>query len=225
MISIILPALDEGAAIADTLRSLQDARLAGHEVVVVDGGSSDNTVALARPHADLVLEGSRGRARQMNQGATAASGEVLLFLHADTVLPDGAALLIADALSREAVKWGRFDVRLSGARPILRVVERLMNLRSRLTGMATGDQAIFVRAMLFERVGGFPDQPIMEDLALSRALLAHSRPACIRKPVITSSRRWEENGAIATIILMWRLRAAYYFGADPERLAIRYSAR
>lgn len=192
---------------------------------MVDGGSSDNTVALARPHADLVLEGSRGRARQMNQGATAASGEVLLFLHADTVLPDGAALLIADALSREAVKWGRFDVRLSGARPILRVVERLMNLRSRLTGMATGDQAIFVRAMLFERVGGFPDQPIMEDLALSRALLAHSRPACIREPVITSSRRWEENGPIATIILMWRLRAAYYFGADPERLAIRYSAR
>ncbi len=221
-LSIIVPVLNEAATITASLAALQTLRVAGQELIVVDGGSSDATCALVVPLTDQVLSSERGRARQMNAGARTARGEVLLFLHADTLLPEHAAALICAKLANSGACWGRFDVRLSGSHPLLRVVEKLMNWRSRITGIATGDQAIFVRRDLFEQVGGFPDIPLMEDVALSRTLLSHGRPLCLRERVITSSRRWEQRGIVSTILLMWRLRLAYACGADPHSLASRY---
>lgn len=219
-ISIIVPVLNEAGAIDQLLRPLQRWRRLGHEVIVVDGGSADDTVACSRSLADRVLSAPRGRARQMNAGAAVAQGDVLLFLHADTQLPDDAATRIIQALGRPV--WGRFDVRLSGRPPLLRLVETLMNWRSRLTGIATGDQAVFVERRLFHAAGGYPDQALMEDIALSKALKRYSRPACLRTRVVTSSRRWERFGIWRTILLMWRLRLAYFLGADPAQLAKRY---
>jgi rSAM/selenodomain-associated transferase 2 len=221
-ISIIIPALDEGKTIADTLRPLQPLRARGHQVIVVDGGSADATVETARPLADRVIASERGRARQQNAGARAAIGDVLLFLHADTLLPADADRRVLDGLRASGRGWGRFDVRLSGRHPLLRVVERMMSLRSRVTGIATGDQAIFVRGDWFERAGGFPQIPLMEDVALSTTLRQMGPPLCLREPVLTSSRRWEQRGVLRTIVLMWRLRAEYALGADPARLARRY---
>jgi rSAM/selenodomain-associated transferase 2 len=191
-------------------------------VIVVDGGSSDATAELARPLADVVLHAERGRARQQNAGAQVAGGEILLFLHADTRLPPGAERMIVEGLARCGRGWGRFDVRLSGRHPLLVITEHLISLRSRLTGIATGDQAIFVRRDWFEQAGAYPDIPLMEDLALSRALKRRGRPLCLWQRVTTSSRRWEQKGIVRTILLMWRLRLAYYRGADPGELARRY---
>jgi rSAM/selenodomain-associated transferase 2 len=220
-VSIIIPTLNEAAILQSTLQRLQPWRDAGHEVVLVDGGSVDGSVAIAVPLADRVLRSEAGRARQMNAGAEAARGEVLLFLHADTRLPDSAETMMRQALV--ARPWGRFDVTLSGRHWLLRVVERMMNWRSCLSGIATGDQAIFVERDLFEAVGGYPEQPLMEDIALSRRLKRRvGPPACLRPPLITSSRRWEENGILRTIWLMWRLRLAYFLGVSPQRLAQQY---
>jgi rSAM/selenodomain-associated transferase 2 len=221
-ISVIVPTLQEAEQIVATLRLLQPLRERGHEVIVVDGGSEDGTPELARSLADRVLDSARGRARQMNAGAGVAEGEVLLFLHADTQLPAGADRLILEGLTRSGRGWGRFDVRLSGRHPLLVITGPLFSLRSRLTGSATGDQAMFVRRGWFEAVGGFPEIPLMEDLALSRALKRRGRPLCLWQRVVTSSRRWERYGIVRTILLMWRLRLAYYFGADPAELARRY---
>jgi rSAM/selenodomain-associated transferase 2 len=221
-ISIIIPALNEAAGIGATLQPLQALRARRHEVVVVDGGSTDGTPELARPLSDRVVASARGRARQQNAGAAVASGAVLLFLHADTRLPEGADRLVLDGLRTTGRGWGRFDVRLSGAHPMLRVVERMMAVRSRATGIATGDQAIFVRRDWFARAGGFPEIPLMEDVALSRTLRGMGAPLCLRERVVTSSRRWEERGVWRTIALMWRLRLEFALGADPARLAERY---
>ena len=255
---IVMPVLDEGNTLAQRLHALQPLRQRGAELVLVDGGSTDSTWALARSLADQVLLAPRGRAAQMNAGAQRrstlkhdeshgkaaqndgthngeVSGEfsVLLFLHADTQLPQNADQLIAQAMRQghhagqqnqyqQQYQWGRFDIRIDGRHPMLRVVERLMNLRSRLTGIATGDQAIFVRRDVFERLGGFADLPLMEDIELSKRLKNLSTPACVRVPVATSARRWEEHGVWPTIVLMWRLRMAYFFGANPDVLALRY---
>ncbi len=219
-LSVVIPTFNESAVIEATLAALAPLRLRGGEVVVADGGSEDGTPRLAAPLADRVLTTPPGRARQMNAGARSATGDTLLFLHADTRLPAEAEARVADALARH--RWGRFNVRLSGNQPALRVVEAMMNLRSRLTGIATGDQAIFVRRADFEAVGGFPDLPLMEDVALSRALKRRGRPAGLRARVVTSSRRWETHGIAPTILLMWRLRLGYFLGEPPERLARRY---
>lgn len=221
-LSIIIPTLDEAHAIAAMLRALAPLRGRGAEVIVVDGGSTDRTAGLAAPFADLVLTAPRGRARQMNAGAAAARGEVLLFLHADTRLPHAADRLIATALAPPDASWGRFDVTISGRSRWLPLVAALMNLRSRLTGIATGDQALFVRRALFERIGGFPDQPLMEDIELARRLRRVARPVCLTQRVTTSGRRWDARGAVPTILLMWWLRAQYFFGVSPARLAMRY---
>lgn len=219
-ISVIIPTLNEAESIVATLMPLQLLRQQGHEVIISDGGSSDATIALSQPLVDRIINTGRGRASQMNRGALQASGEVLLFLHADTLLPDGAAQLIEEALSNKT--WGRFDVRLSGTHPLLRLIELMMNWRSRLTGICTGDQALFIRQGLFRGVGGFPEIALMEDIAISTALKPQSRPACITVPLTTSSRRWESRGILRTMVLMWRLRLAYFLGADPQRLASRY---
>ena len=222
MISIVVPVLDEAREVARSLGRLQRLRVAGHQVVVVDGGSTDGTPRIAAPLTDRLIQAPRGRARQMNAGAAAAKGSVLLFLHADTTLPERADRLVLDGMGSTGRRWGRFDVRLSGRHPLLRLGGRWISARSRLTGVATGDQAIFIRRDLFERLGGYPDIPLMEDVALTKALRRHGRPLCIREPVITSSRRWEERGILRTMVLMNRLRLAYFLGADPSRLAERY---
>jgi rSAM/selenodomain-associated transferase 2 len=222
--SIIIPVLNEQTVIVDTLQPLQALRQAGHELIIVDAGSTDNTPELAAPLADYVLQQTkRGRARQMNTGAKFAHNDILLFLHADTHLPSQAELLIINGLAKTGRQWGRFDVRLSGQAKLLRLVERLMNWRSRLTGIATGDQAIFIQKSLYNKVQGFPEIPLMEDISLSKKLKRISPPLCIRsKTVITSSRRWEENGIIRTILLMWGLRLAYALGVSPETLKKYY---
>lgn len=222
MISIILPTLNEAQTIRTALQALAPMRSNEVEIIVVDGGSTDATVDEAKPLADRVEPARRGRASQMNMGAQISRGDVLLFLHSDTILPQSAISSIAMALSKSDRLWGRFDVRIDPPRPLLRLVAWSMNLRSRLTGIATGDQAIFVRRETFERVEGFPDIPLMEDIALSRALKHLSAPVCLRARVTTSGRRWEKSGILRTILLMWRLRLAFFFGADPERLAERY---
>ncbi|MDP2135339.1 MAG: TIGR04283 family arsenosugar biosynthesis glycosyltransferase [Sulfuritalea sp.] len=223
-LSIVMPVLDEAPQIVARLQALQGLRRHGIELVVADGGSHDATAQLAAAHADRVLLARRGRAAQMNAGAGASRGKVLLFLHADTTLPESAVAALATAVDGGAA-WGRFDVRIDGRHPLLRVVERMMNWRSRLTGIATGDQAIFVRREVFDSVGGYPELPLMEDIALCAALRRRAAPTCLRATVVTSARRWERHGVLRTILLMWRLRAAYFFGADPRRLAQRYGYR
>jgi rSAM/selenodomain-associated transferase 2 len=211
-LSVVVPVLNEAAGIRAALEALAPLRARGHEVIVVDGGSSDSTADIAAGLCDRVLSAPRGRAAQMNAGARAANGDMLLFLHADTRLP-------ADFTIPDSAVWGRFDVRIDGRHPLLKVVACAMNLRSRLTGIATGDQAMFVRRAVFP---GFPEIPLMEDVALSKVLKQRGRPTCLHEKVTTSGRRWEERGVLRTILLMWRLRLLYFLGARPEDLARRY---
>ncbi len=218
---IVVPVLNEGRALGARLSALRPLRERGAEVVVVDGGSTDETWAVARAQADGLLVAPRGRGAQMNAGATGSRAEVLLFLHADTALPPGADGLIRQALSSGS-PWGRFDLRIDGRHPLLRPTEHLINLRSRLTGIATGDQAIFVRREVFEQTGGFADIPLMEDIDLTARLRRMGPPACIATPVVTSGRRWERHGVLRTVLLMWSLRARYFFGAHPQALADVY---
>jgi rSAM/selenodomain-associated transferase 2 len=220
-LSVIIPALDEGGKITETLKDLSPVRTAGHEVIVVDGGSSDDTVQQASGYADQVIAGPKGRARQMNAGADKARGDVLWFLHADTRVPGEAVQELVAAIDA-GNKWGRFNVRLSGSNIMFRLIERMMNLRSCLTGIATGDQGIFVQRSLFDSLGAYPDIALMEDVALSASLKKNARPVCLRTKLITSSRKWEQHGIVKTILLMWRLRLAYALGADPDELAKRY---
>lgn len=220
-LSIVIPALNEAAGIEATLRALQPLRARGVELVLADGGSGDGTAALARTWVDVVADAPRGRALQMNAGAALARAEVLLFLHADTRLPPLADVLVLQAVASGAC-WGRFDVRIEGRPWVLRVVATLMNLRSRASGIATGDQAIFVTREAFERVGGFPAQPLMEDVEISRRLKRLGRPACLSAKVRTSGRRWEQRGVWRTIVLMWKLRWRYWRGESAARLAEAY---
>jgi rSAM/selenodomain-associated transferase 2 len=221
-LSIVMPVLDEAEIVEAALARLRPLRARGVEVVVVDGGSRDATNARALPLADRVIAAPRGRALQMNAGARVARGAVLLFLHADTMLPEGADRIVLDRLALSGRAWGRFDVRIEGRSRLFDPIARLMNLRSRLTGIATGDQALFVRRDSFEAAGGYPAIALMEDVALSRALKRLSRPLCLTERVVTSGRRWERRGAWRTVLLMWRLRLAYFLGADPRRLASLY---
>jgi rSAM/selenodomain-associated transferase 2 len=219
LVSIVIPALNEARVIVEALGALAPLRARGHEVIVVDGGSSDETARLAQPLCDRVVHSARGRARQMNAGARVSNGNVLVFLHADTRLPPDAAASILEATRLSS--WGRFDVDIDSRQPLLKVVAWAMNLRSRLTGIATGDQAIFVRRDAF---AGFPEIPLMEDIAFSAAMKRRARPACLRSRVVTSARRWESRGVLRTILKMWRLRLLYFLGAPPERLARLYDA-
>jgi rSAM/selenodomain-associated transferase 2 len=222
MLSIVMPALNEAEGIEAALSALAAFRNRGCEVIVVDGGSGDNTALLASPLADRVLAAPRGRAAQMNAGAAAARGDILLFLHADTRLPNDADVRILAGLQETGRAWGRFDVRIESRHPLLPLVAAMMNLRSRLTGIATGDQAVFVRRDAYRQAGGFPDIALMEDIALSKRLKTISPPLCLHEKVATSGRRWTKHGVFRTVLTMWRLRLAYFFGASPDALARRY---
>jgi rSAM/selenodomain-associated transferase 2 len=190
--------------------------------VLDDGGSRDATIQRARLRADRVISAPRGRASQMNAGAAKASGNVLLFLHADTRLPRHADHVVLNGLERSGRAWGRFDVAIEGRHPLLPLIGMLMSIRSRLTGIATGDQAIFVKQEAFKSVAGFPAIPLMEDIELCKRLKRIGPPLCLRERVVTSGRRWQRHGVLATMLLMWRLRLAYFFGADPAELAREY---
>jgi rSAM/selenodomain-associated transferase 2 len=217
-LTVVVPALNEAPGIAACLARLAPLRARGHEVIVVDGGSDDGTPAIAAPLADRVIAAPRGRAAQMNAGAAAAQGDGLLFLHADTLLPPEADRLVAEALAAHA--WGRFDVAIDSDDPRLAVIAFFINRRSRLSGIATGDQAIFVRRDAFP---GFAPIALMEDVAFSRTMKLLSPPACLQARVLTSARRWERHGVARTLLLMWRLRYDYWRGADPDELARRYA--
>jgi rSAM/selenodomain-associated transferase 2 len=220
-LSLIVPVLNEAKGIVAALQDLAPLRAAGAEVIVVDGGSSDATRELCADLADQVVPGPRGRARQMNFGAARAAGSVLLFLHADTKLPNGAMKFVRGAVAAGHA-WGRFDVAIEGRSRLFPLIAALMNRRSRLTGIATGDQAIFVRRELFNLLGGYPDQPLMEDIELCKRLRRHGPPACLPQRVLTSGRRWEARGVWRTVLLMWRLRFLYWMGVPAERLARAY---
>ncbi|MBU4182874.1 MAG: glycosyl transferase [Burkholderiales bacterium RIFCSPHIGHO2_02_FULL_66_10] len=220
--SIIVPMLNEAPGLPGLLARLTELERQGCEILIVDGGSDDGSVSLAERAGFRVLASQKGRARQMNLGAAQATGDVLLFLHADTLLPEDALTTLRQSMQKTAAVWGRFDVLIDGAHPMLRVIATLMNHRSRWTGIATGDQAIFVTRKAFNAVGGYPDQPLMEDIELSNRLRALARPACIPTPVRTSGRRWESRGVWRTVLLMWRLRWAYWRGTPAEQLAQRY---
>lgn len=224
-ISIVIPVLDEAAGIVRLLQGLSQARAAGVQIIVADGGSADSTVSLALPLCDVLVNAPRGRASQMNAGARQANGEILLFLHGDTQLPDGWMKKLRKAMADRKHQWGRFDVRITGRSPMLAIIGAMMNLRSRLTGIATGDQAMFMRRAAFETMGGFPEIALMEDIAMSGKLKRLSAPLCMREQVATSGRRWDTHGAWRTIWRMWRLRLAYFLGADPAELARQYGYR
>lgn len=219
-LSIVIPCLNEGQGLQRLLLRLQSLR-SDVELIVVDGGSSDDSVALAEPWVDQVIVSPTGRARQMNAGAAVAQYDTLLFLHADTFLPDQAPALIQKAIT-EGARWGRFDVRLLGQHVMLPLIAFLMNWRSALTGITTGDQALFIEKSLFCQLGGFPDQALMEDIAFSRRLKRLSWPYRIRQKAETSARRWMAFGVFKTICLMWWCRFLYFVGVQPNYLNSLY---
>ncbi len=222
MFSIIIPTLNEAEQITACLKNLQYLREYGYEIIVVDGGSTDRTVSLAKVFADKVLTSKPGRSVQMNAGASMAKGEYFLFLHADTFLPDDIPSIFLDYSEQEYL-WGRFDIHLSGENWMFRVIETLINIRSRLTGIATGDQAIFISNKLFKEINGFPEIALMEDIAISKKLKKIIKPINLRNKVNSSSRRWEQNGILKTILKMWLLRLMYFFQFKTHYLSKLYS--
>jgi len=220
-ISVVMPVLNEATSIT---AAVVNARGQSAQCLVVDGGSTDRTAELAREAGAIVIGAGRGRALQMNAGAAQARGEVLLFVHADCRLPDNAAYRIRAAIAAGA-RWGRFDVRLDSPRRSLRVVAAMMNWRSRLTGIATGDQAIFITRSLYDTIGGYAPMPLMEDIDVSVRLGRIAPPACLRDRVLVSARRWEQRGVVRTVVEMWLWRAAFAAGVSPERLHRLYYGR
>jgi len=219
--SIIIPTLNEEKTIASCLLPLQPLRN-NCEIIIVDATCGQPNANGPHAHlADKIIISAKGRARQMNLGASHARGDVLIFLHADTALPDNALQLIEQHLGNK--QWGRFDIRLSGDHFMLNVIAWMMNRRSRLTGIATGDQTIFVTRQAFAAAGQYPEIALMEDIALSKTLKKISPPLCLHAKVTSSGRRWEHFGVYRTILLMWTLRLRYFFNTDPQRLAELYS--
>ncbi len=220
LVSIIIPVLNEEDAIKSLLEQLQVYRQQGHEVIVVDGGSVDKTISISKPLANKVITAKPGRALQMNSGATQSENDILWFLHADTLIPDNVITQIQQVLTNN--NWGRFNIKLSGSNILFRMIENMINFRSCFSGIATGDQGIFVKREIFNSVNGYSDIPLMEDVALSKKLKKISRSVCLKERLVTSSRRWEKKGIISTVWLMWKLRFLYWTGVNPERLAQRY---
>jgi len=218
--SIIIPTLNEQQGIETCLQALQQLRLQA-EIIIADGGSQDETVTIAKAWADQVIRTKKGRAKQMNAAAKFATGEILIFLHADTFLPNDALILIEQALSSDK-QWGHFNIHLIGSSLMLKVIAQMMNWRSCLTGIATGDQTIFVRSTLFKKIGCYAEIALMEDIALSRTLKTQGSPVCLKATVKSSGRRWQQFGVFKTILLMWNLRIRYWLGQSPDKLAALY---
>ncbi len=218
--SIIIPTLNEQRGIENCLQALQPLRQHA-ELIIADGGSNDNTLVIATTLVDKIIHLGKGRAKQMNMGAKSATGEILLFLHADTFLPNHALVLIEQGLV-ENKQWGRFNIHLEGSSYMLAIISQMMNWRSRLTGIATGDQVIFIHKSLFEKIGGYADIALMEDIALCSVLKTESSPLCLKAKVRSSGRRWLQFGVIKTIVLMWSLRLRYWLGQSPNDLAELY---
>ena len=236
-LSIVIPLLNEADNLPKLMGHLAHLNPAPYQVILVDGGSTDNSVAIAKELIESLIDSSpsvisgqvidwqitestAGRALQMNAGAELATGDVLLCLHADTQLPNHAIADITSAVRQAA--WGRFDVRLDSSAWMLKVVSQMINWRSRFSGIATGDQAIFIKKPLFEQLGGYPQQPLMEDIELCKRLKAVGKPACLRSKVITSARRWQQYGTWRTIGLMWHLRFDYWRGVSADNIKQRY---
>ena len=219
-VSIIIPVLNEENSIKELLQQLQAYRQQGHEVIVVDGGSTDKTITISELLSDKVITSEAGRALQMNNGATQSRHEILWFLHADTIIPENAIEQIQQVLNKS--DWGRFNVKLSGSHILFRIIGTMINIRSCVSGIATGDQGIFVKRKIFESIKGYSNIPLMEDVNLSRKLKKLSKPVCLKDILITSSRRWEENGILATVFLMWKLRFLYWFGVSADKLVVQY---
>ena len=223
-LSIIVPVYNEACMLPQAIQHLQNwDNKTGCEVIIVDGGSSDGSIEILRKSGIQTVYSCKGRALQMNTGAAVAKGDVLLFLHIDTQLPDDADQLIADHAQNPVFAWGRFDVRIDSRHWLLALVSDMINWRSRLSGITTGDQAIFIRADIFRQIGGYTEQPLMEDIDISRRLLELSDPVCLKQKVITSARRWQKHGIVCTILLMWRLRYLYWRGVPATDLAREYS--
>lgn len=221
MISVIIPTFNEARTIQHFLQALQILRQQGHELILVDGQSNDKTIQLASPFVDQLFSSQKGRAKQQRLGAKKAKGDIFLFLHADTQLPPHAIEDILEKCDNNSA-WGRFNVQLSGDSWFFRIIEKMMNKRSCWTGICTGDQAIFVTRLLYKQVKGMPNIALMEDIELSKRLLKYHKPLCLDSIVITSSQRWEKNGILNTILLMWSLRLQYFFGTKPADLLKKY---
>ncbi len=219
LVSFIVPTLNEAERIGALLSSLKSENV---ELIVVDGGSKDDTVAIAEPLVNRVLHVARGRAGQMNAGAAVAAGRMLVFVHADSVITENCLMALIKSTLSDENQWGFYSLKLSGSDWRFRIIEWLINKRSRLTSVATGDQCLWVRRSLFERIGGYADIPLMEDIEICKQLRKIVRPCCILSPVITSSRRWQERGVVRTVLLMWWLRLAYFLGVSPVVLARQY---
>ena len=224
-LSVIIPTLNEAGCILSTLEALQPLRSQGHEIILVDGGSSDATLDLSQALVDRAVQSPPGRARQMQAGADLSSGSILWFLHADSNIPSRADTLIMAALEKTRADWGRFDIAFTDSHPLMRCVAWFMNQRTRLTGIATGDQGIIVRRTLFDKVGGLPSIPLMEDISFSRSLKQHGRPCRVIQTLGTSPRRWHTHGILRTIVTMWGLRLAYFAGIKPEQLVKFYPVK
>ena len=220
LISIVIPVLNEEKALQVLLDQLQSYREQGHEVVVVDGGSNDNTCSVASTLCDQLITSESGRAIQMNKGAEFSKNNILWFLHADTLVPEHSIEKIQKAL--EDNDWGRFNIKLSGSRFVFRVIERMINIRSCVFSIATGDQGIFLNKNTFNKVNGYSVIPLMEDVNLSKKLKSLSHAVCLNEKITTSSRRWEKYGILSTVLLMWKLRFLYWTGVSAERLALQY---
>ncbi len=222
-LSIIIPCLNEEANIEATLKPLQTLRERGHEIILGDASSTDNTVTLATSLCDKIISCEKGRAAQMNAGANEATGDILCFIHADTLCPENLDRIIIHELKTTHYLWGHFNIKLSSSKPVFRLIESLINIRSCITGIASGDQGIFIYRHIFKRLSGYSPIPLMEDIEISRRLKKISKPVCIKnRPLITSSRRWEKHGVLRTVLLMWTLRLKYSLGTPAEKLVTQY---
>lgn len=219
-ISVVIPILNEARILEKTLDQLQS-ELGDHELIIVDGGSTDSSVRIAEKYGKVVLSAC-GRAKQLNTGAAAATGDILIFLHADIWLEPGAFAAVATALASGYVGGG-FRQKIDGKRVLYRLIEIAGNIRGRYLNVFYGDSGIFLARTDFEKIGGFPDVPILEEMEFSKRLRQLGKPTLLTPCIHISARRWEASGIVRTTLNNWLITALYFLGASPEKLARLYS--